>query len=294
MQQHDPAVALIGGSGFQDLAGLARARSVDLDTPFGRPSAPILEGRLGGARVLFLLRHGRGHVFTPSDVPYRANIWALCSLGAEWVIGASAVGSLKEEYRPGEIAVPDQIIDRTKGVRAASFFGPGCVAHVSFAEPYCPDLRRALAAAARAQGAPLHDSGTYVCMEGPQFSTRAEARLYRSFGAELIGMTALPEAKLAREAEMCYANLALITDYDCWREAAQEVSVGVVLAALERTVAAARAVVAAAAPAVLGARSCPCRSALKDAIMTAPESIDPDARKRLALFLPPAPEPRAP
>ncbi len=294
MQQHDPAVALIGGSGFQDLAGLVQARSIELDTPFGRPSAPILEGRLGGARLLFLLRHGRGHVFSPSDVPYRANIWALRALGAERVIAASAVGSLKEEYQPGEIAVPDQIIDRTKGVRPASFFGPGCVAHVSFAEPYCADLRRALVSAARALRTPVHDGGTYVCMEGPQFSTRAEARLYRSFGAELIGMTALPEAKLAREAEMCYANLALITDYDCWREAAQEVCVEMVLAALERTVAAARAVVAAAAPQLLGERACPCQNALKDAIMTAPESIDPETRRRLALFLAPRPGAGAP
>ncbi len=286
MQTHDPALAVIGGSGLYTLEGLTDVRTVSVDTPFGSPSDDLIEGRLGNRRVLFLVRHGLGHRFSPSDVPYRANIYALKALGAEWVIGVSAVGSLREEVAPGDVVVPTQIVDRTRGIRPATFFGAGCVAHVQFGDPYCSDLRKTLIEAARRQHATrVHPAATYVCMEGPQFSTRAESELYRSWHADVIGMTNLPEAKLAREAQLCYASLCLVTDYDCWHEAEADVSVDLVLQVLHRNVALAKRIVADAAPHISEPRACTCRHALRGAVITARERIAPEQRERLALLL---------
>src|SRR5688572_11907515 len=213
----EPTLGVIGGSGLYELPGLERVERVTLDTPFGAPSDAFVVGHLGGQRLAFLPRHGRGHRLLPSELPFRANLFGMKTLGAEWVLAVSAVGSLREEIAPGHVVVPDQFIDRTRGRQAEStFFGRGVVAHVAFADPFCPSLSRVLGEAAREAGATVHQGGTYVCMEGPLFSTRAESHLYRSWGAHVIGMTNLQEAKLAREAELCFATLALATDYDCW------------------------------------------------------------------------------
>jgi 5'-methylthioadenosine phosphorylase len=238
----DKIVGVIGGSGLYDMEGLQDVEEITLDTPFGAPSAPIVAGTLGDARLLFLPRHGRGHVLTPSEVPYRANIWALKKLGAQWCISVSAVGSLKEEIVPGHVVIIDQFIDRTKN-RASTFFGDGIVGHVAFGDPISPVLAKVILNAARTAGAVAHEGGTYVCMEGPAFSTRAESLLYRSWGASVIGMTNLPEAKLAREAEIAYATLALATDYDCWHEGHEDVSVAAVIETVRQNVALARRII---------------------------------------------------
>ena len=277
----EATVGVIGGSGLYELDDLTDVREVRPDTPFGTPSDTIVVGSLSGVRVAFLPRHGRGHRFSPTRIPVRANIFAMKSLGVERVISISAVGSLKEEVRPLDLVVPDQLIDRTRQ-RANTFFDEGMVVHVAFADPFCPDLSDTLAQAALQNGATVHKGGTYVVMEGPAFSTRAESFLYRSWGASTIGMTALPEAKLAREAEMCYAILACATDYDCWHEAEESVTVEMVITNLLQNVASSKNILQTAIPLLSEERSCACGSALKDAILTSREVISKETRERLA------------
>lgn len=274
-------VAVIGGSGLYEMEGLSGVREVKPQTPFGAPSDAIVLGELGGVPMAFLPRHGRGHHISPTELPVRANIFALKTLGVEMVISISAVGSLKEEVRPLDLVIPDQLIDRTRQ-RASTFFGDGLVAHVAFADPFCPDLSAALTAASLEAGATTHKGGTYVVMEGPAFSTRAESLLYRSWGASVIGMTALPEAKLAREAEMCYAILACATDYDCWHDTEESVSVEMVVANLLKNVATSKGILRRLVPGLTQERRCSCASALKDAIITARDAMPWRTRQRLA------------
>jgi 5'-methylthioadenosine phosphorylase len=281
MNRERVRIGLIGGSGVYDLSGIDELKEQKLDTPFGRPSDSYFTGTLDGAPVAFFSRHGRGHRFLPSEINYRANICGFKMLGCDALLSASAVGSLKEEYAPRHAVVPDQFIDRTRR-RADTFFGEGIVAHVGFADPVCPSLALALGDSAVDAGLTTHRGGVYLCMEGPQFSTRAEANLYRSWGADVIGMTNLTEAKLAREAEMCYASLALVTDYDCWREETAAVTVESVLAVLSGNAAAARRTMRGAVPRVDAARSCGCRQAMKYAILTDRKAISEAAKKRLA------------
>jgi 5'-methylthioadenosine phosphorylase len=277
-------VGVIGGSGLYDIEGLTSARSVRVRTPFGSPSDAITVGSLEGIRVAFLSRHGRGHVLNPSGINYRANIFALKSLGVSHVISVSAVGSMKESIQPGDVAVPNQFIDLTKR-RVSTFFDDGIVAHVAFGEPICAELRQALLAAGENVGANLHRGGTYLCMEGPQFSTKAESQLYRQWGVDVIGMTNMPEAKLAREAELCYATLALVTDYDCWHETEEAVTVEAVLGTLHRNVVLAKQILRAVMPAFANPVECPCHRALDNAILTAPNRISSAARKKLSLLI---------
>ena len=273
-------VGLIGGSGVYDLSGIDDLREEKVETSFGKPSDSYFTGTLGGVPVAFFPRHGRGHRLSPSEINYRANICGFKMLGCDALLSASAVGSLKEEYAPRHVVVPDQFVDRTRH-RADSFFGEGIVAHVAFADPVCRAAAKALEAGARASGLSVHPGGTYVCMEGPQFSTRAEAILYRSWGADVVGMTNLTEAKLAREAEMCYATLAFVTDYDCWREATQPVSVEAVVKVLRDNATAARRAMREAIRLLDPARACGCRSAMRHAILTDPKAIPEAAKKRL-------------
>jgi 5'-methylthioadenosine phosphorylase len=279
-------LGIIGGSGLYDLPGLADVRREKLATPFGEPSDEIVLGRLGDTQLAFLPRHGKGHRLTPTELNPRANLWALKKLGATRVVSVSAVGSMKEEIVPGHLVLPTQYIDRTYA-RAKSFFGDGVVAHVAFADPVCPSLHDHLREACVAAGITAHPQGTYVCIEGPQFSTRAESNLYRSWNADVIGMTAMPEAKLAREAELCYATVALATDYDCWREGHEAVTVAQVIKIMERNVQAAREVVRIAALSLSKLREhpCGCRHALDFAVMTSPAMIPSAARERLGLLL---------
>jgi 5'-methylthioadenosine phosphorylase len=279
-------LGVIGGSGLYDLPECKVIETVNPETPFGFPSAPLVKGTVGDLTVFFLARHGVGHRFNPSEVPYRANIWALRAAGVTHVLAVNAVGSLKLEIRPGDLAVPDQIIDRTKGNRPSTYFEDGIVAHAGFADPYCLDFSARLADAARTTGKKVHQGGTLVCMEGPQFSTRAESRLYISFGAHLIGMTALPEAKLAREAGLCYASLCLATDYDCWHEAEGDVNVEAVVQVMHQNVAAARrTVVQLAADLAKAQPDCKCRHTIQRSVMTNHSVAGEAARKRLALLL---------
>ena len=274
-------IGIIGGSGLYEMDGLTDVREIAVETPFGPPSDAIIAGRLGDARLLFLPRHGRGHRLLPSELPFRANLWALKSLGAQRVIAVSAVGSLREEIRPGDLVVPDQFIDRTQG-RAGTFFGSGIVAHVAFGDPVCPVLAAALVAGGRRLGATVHAGGSYVCMEGPQFSTRAESELYRSWGAAVIGMTNLQEAKLAREAELCFATLALATDYDCWKQDVQEVAIADVLAVLSANVAMAKRIVHDLVPELPAEPGCGCGRALEHAIITDRSRIPARVKRDLA------------
>lgn len=279
----EPTLGVIGGSGLYELPGLADVERVRVATPFGDPSDELVVGRLGGTRLAFLPRHGRGHRLLPSELPFRANLYAMKTLGAEWVLAVSAVGSLREEIAPGHVVVPDQVIDRTRGRTAEStFFGHGVVAHVAFADPFCPPLSRALAAAARGQGATVHEGGVYVCMEGPLFSTRAESNLYRSWGAHVIGMTNLQEAKLAREAELCFATLALATDWDCWRTGHEDVQIADVLRILAANVDLARRTVAQVASGLPRRDGCGCARALEHAIITDRAAIPADVKRALA------------
>lgn len=273
-------IGLIGGSGVYDLSGIEDLREEKLGTPFGSPSDSYFTGTVGGVAVAFFSRHARGHRYAPDEINYRANICGFKMLGCDALLSASAVGSLKEEYPPRQAVIPDQFIDRTRH-RRDTFFGEGIVAHASFADPVCPSLSDALEESARKAGLPVHRGGTYVCMEGPQFSTRAESNLYRSWGADVIGMTNLTEARLAREAEICYASLALVTDYDCWREATEDVSVESVLAVLSENAAAARRTMRAALTLVDPARRCACRTAMQYAILTDAKAISEQARQRL-------------
>ncbi len=276
-------VAVIGGSGLYNIKGLADVEEVILDTPFGKPSDAITIGRLGGVSVAFLPRHGRGHRFSPTEVPYRANIYALKSLGVEHIISVNAAGSLREDYKPGDLVIPDQLIDRTRG-RVSSFFERGIVAHVLFAEPFCPALSRVLYQAAKEQGGTVHWSGSYVVMEGPAFSTRAESHLYRSWGASIIGMTALPEAKLAREAEICYAAIAGVTDYDCWKTEEEPTPIDAIINTLKQNVSRIREIIRLAVTRMPERSECGCASALKTAIVTDPKAIPEDTKKRLRLI----------
>ncbi len=275
-------IGVIGGSGLYDIDGLEGASWVKVATPWGKPSDDILVGRLNGTPIAFLPRHGRGHVHAPSDINARANIDALKRLGCTDVLAVSAVGSLREDYRPGDVVLVDQFIDRTFA-RVKSFFGTGCVAHVGFSDPTCPRLSDAVATGITA-GTTLHRAATYLAMEGPQFSTRAESNLYRSWGADVIGMTAMPEAKLAREAELCYASLAMVTDYDCWHPGHDAVDVAQVIRTLTANAARARDTVARLPAHLPRDRSpCPhgCDHALDSALMTAPAKRDPDLLAKL-------------
>jgi len=279
----DPLLGVIGGSGLYELPGLAEVEHVRVRTPFGDPSDEIVLGRLGDTRLAFLPRHGRGHRLLPSELPFRANVYALKKLGAAWIVAVSAVGSLREEIAPGHVVVPDQFIDRTRGrVDESTFFGRGVVAHVQFADPFCAPLSGALAAAARTQGATVHEGGVYVCMEGPLFSTRAESHLYRSWGAQVIGMTNLQEAKLAREAEICFATMALATDYDCWRSGHDDVAIDDILAVLAANVELARRTVAAVAGTLPARTGCACGRALEHAIITSRDAIPTQTKRDLA------------
>jgi 5'-methylthioadenosine phosphorylase len=281
----DPVtVGVIGGSGLYELEGLEGARWVRVRTPFGAPSDAYRVGRLGAARVIFLPRHGRGHRLSPTDINYRANIYGLKALGTQWVISVGAVGSMREEIHPLDLVVPDQFYDHTRH-RASSFFGEGIVGHVGLADPVCPGLSDLLAGAAQEAGARVHRGGTYLCMEGPQFSTRAESRIYREWGVAVIGMTSAPEAKLAREAELCYATLALVTDYDTWHAEHDVVSVEGVVANLMKNVATARGVLGRVIPRVGKPCAAGCRDALANAVITSPKAFPPRTRRRLALLL---------
>ncbi len=278
----EPIIGILGGSGVYQLDALENARWQAVETPFGAPSDEILTGVLDGVKMAFLPRHGRGHVHTPSTVPYRANIAAMKSLGVTDLVALSAVGSLQEAYAPGDFLIVDQYIDRTFA-REKSFFGTGLVGHVPFAHPTCDRLGKLCAEAARATGVRVHDKGTYVAMEGPQFSTLAESRLYRQWGADVIGMTGMPEAKLAREAEICYACVAMITDYDCWHPGHDAVDVTQVIATLTANSGNARATVAGIAARAQARETCPCgcNTALDGAIMTAPKARDPQMIAKL-------------
>jgi 5'-methylthioadenosine phosphorylase len=260
-------VGVIGGSGLYQMKGLERIREVTVGTPFGKPSDRFVRGILGGAEVVFLPRHGKDHRYLPTEVNFRANIFGMKKLGVERIISISAVGSLREEIAPGDVVIPDQLIDRTSQ-RPSTFFGKGIVVHVSLADPFCKELSARLADAATQEGAKVHARGTYVCMEGPQFSTRAESRLYRAWRADIIGMTNVQEAKLAREAEICFATLALATDYDCWNEAARDVEIDHVLKVLQQNAELARKTIRRVVTSRSEARSCSCASSLKDAIIT--------------------------
>jgi 5'-methylthioadenosine phosphorylase len=273
-------IGIIGGSGLYTMEGLSGIREARVRTPFGEPSDPLIVGTLDGVRVAFLSRHGRGHRISPTDINYRANIYALKMLGVTRVISVSAVGSMKETIKPGHIVLPDQFIDHTKR-RTGTFFEKGIVAHVAFADPICGALSQALRKAADGAGATVHYGGTYLCIEGPQFSSRGESLLYRQWGVDVIGMTNMPEAKLAREAELCYATMALVTDYDCWHTSEESVTVEMILATLHNNVAQAKRILRGAVPVVAGPRTCPCGSALQHAIVTAPERIPAAMRKRL-------------
>jgi 5'-methylthioadenosine phosphorylase len=277
-------IAIIGGSGLYEMEGFERVREVRMRTPFGDPSDALVIGRLDGLPVAFLSRHGRGHRLAPGEINYRANIYALKAIGVSRVLSVSAVGSMKETIAPGHVVLPDQFIDLTKR-RASTFFEKGMVVHVSMADPICPQLSAVLAKGAENAGATLHRGGTYVCMEGPQFSTRAESLVYRGWGVDVIGMTNMPEAKLAREAELCYATIALPTDYDCWHESEEAVSVDAILGTLRKNVDLAKRILKIAVGLAGEPRTCRCGSALQYAILTDPGAIPAAAKQRLALLI---------
>jgi 5'-methylthioadenosine phosphorylase len=278
-------LAVIGGSGLYEIEGLTHKTELSVDTPYGAPSDVIVKGKLGDTDLLFLPRHGRGHRIAPHAINYRANIAALKMSGATHLLTVSAVGSMKEHIAPGDLVVPDQFIDLTKR-RVSSFFDEGVVAHVGFADPVCVPLAGALADAADQANAKVHRGGTYICMEGPAFSTRGESRLYRSWGVSVIGMTAMPEAKLAREAELPYAVLALSTDYDCWHESEEDVSVDAVIAVMQKNVAVARRTIAGLAKTLPDPTKSTAHKALAGAIMTSPSAMSEEAKKKLAWLLP--------
>jgi len=280
----EPAIGIIGGSGLYELEGLTGVSWERVRTPFGRPSDDYCVGTFAGRRVIFLPRHGRGHRLMPGELNFRANVWGLKALGAEWVVSISAVGSMKEAIRPLDLVIPDQFFDQTKR-RVSSFFGDGIVAHVGMAEPVCGDLAGTLETAARRTGATVHRGGTYICIEGPQFSSKAESRIYRGWGVDVIGMTNMPEAKLAREAELCYATLALATDYDVWHETHEAVSVEAVIQNLLKNVATAKEVLKRVIPRLGPPRACGCARLLESAVITSPGAFPPATRRRLDLLI---------
>ena len=277
-------IGIIGGSGLYEMEGLTAIKKVSVKTPFGEPSGPFVTGLLGGRRVAFLSRHGRGHRLLPTEINYRANIYGMKKLGVERIISVSAVGSMKEHIQPGHLVIPDQFFDHTKK-RVSTFFGDGIVAHVPFAHPVCPDLSARLFAAGKETGAVIHRGGTYLCMEGPQFSSKAESLLYRSWGTEVIGMTNATEAKLAREAEICYSTIALATDYDCWHEEEASVNVESVIRILTQNVELSKKLIRAAIPGLDSERKCPCAHALKGAIITSPKAVPARMKQKLKLII---------
>ena len=281
---HKARIGIIGGSGFYHLEGMTEVREIKVKTPFGDPSDVITLGHLDGADTAFLPRHGVGHRITPTELPSRANIYALKSLGVEFIIAISTVGSLKEKIKPMDIVIPDQIIDRST-LRPDTFFGNGIVGHIAFADPFCPALSNVLYEAAHKAGIRVHVGGICIAMEGPQFSTRAESELYRSWGADVVLMTVLPEAKLAREAEICYAMMAIVTDYDCWNELSETVSAEMVISNLQKSIAAAKNILRFAITNLPKTRGCVCTSALKNAIVTAPEMIPDKVKKDLDIII---------
>jgi 5'-methylthioadenosine phosphorylase len=274
-------IGIIGGSGLYDMEGLTDRKEVTLDTPFGPPSGPYVTATLRGRRVAFLARHGAGHRILPGELNFRANIFGFKLLGVERILSASAVGSLRDEFKPLDIVVPDQFFDRTKG-RVSTFFGGGIAAHVGFAHPVCGELAGLVVESAKAVGATVHPSGTYVCMEGPAFSTLAESKAYRSWGFDIIGMTNLQEAKLAREAEICYATIALVTDYDCWHPDHDSVTVNMIIANLVENASTAQKIIADAVGRMPAARGCACGRALEHAIITRPEHVPAAVKQALA------------
>jgi 5'-methylthioadenosine phosphorylase len=273
-------VGVIGGSGLYEMEGLEEIQNVSLKTPFGNPSDSFIVGRLEGVKVVFLPRHGKGHRIQPSSLNFKANIYGMKILGAQWIIGVSAVGSMKESIHPGDMVIPNQFIDQTKG-RPSTFFDDGIVGHISFADPVCSVLSKILSEAGKEVGATVHQDGTYICIEGPQFSTRAESRLYRTWGVDIIGMTNLPEAKLAREAEICYATIAFATDYDCWHEEAGDVSIGEVLRILAQSTKTAKSAIRHAIQHLPEKRECLCSKALKYALITGKKFINEKTKKDL-------------
>ena len=278
-------IGVIGGSGLYEIEGLTDIEEVRLETPFGDPSDVYITGILEDVKMVFLPRHGRGHRLLPSEVPYRANIYGMKKLGVRRIISVSAVGSMKEEIVPGHIVIPDQFFDRTHGKRASTFFGQGVTGHIQFADPVCPELSRVLYDAGQRAGATVHQGGTYLCIEGPNFSTRAESMIYRSWGVDIIGMTNIPEARLAREAEICYGTVALATDYDCWHDGHDDVTVEAILAIINQNVAMARNLIVQAVRALSGAPRCECGESLKFAIMTDRSLIPEQTRRDLDVIL---------
>jgi 5'-methylthioadenosine phosphorylase len=279
-----PSLAILGGSGLYSMTGLTNTTEIELETPFGKPSAPVVIGTLEGKSVAFLARHGIGHHIMPTEVPYRANIYALKALGVERIISINACGSLREDYAPGSIVIPDQIFDNTRG-RARTFFGEGLVAHTGPADPFCPELSAALKTAVMGIGVTVHNDGTFIIIEGPRFSTKAESNIFRSWGMSIIGMTAAPEAFLAREAEMCYAVMAHVTDYDVWRTSGEPVTVEMVLLTLHKNTEAAQAAIRSLAASLPEELSCTCSSALESAIITRTSAIPPATRQKLDLLV---------
>jgi 5'-methylthioadenosine phosphorylase len=277
------SIGIIGGSGLYSMAGFTAQEEIEVETPFGAPSDPYVVGELGGKTVAFLARHGKGHRISPSELNFRANIYGMKKLGVERILSLSAVGSLKEEHRPLDFVIPDQFFDRTTQ-RISTFFGEGLVVHVSMADPICPELARLAETSGQSVGVNAKRGGTYLCMEGPAFSTRAESNVYRSWGMDVIGMTNLQEAKLAREAEICYATLAMVTDYDCWYEGHDSVTVEQVVAVMHQNSANACRVVRAAVHLLPSVRTCDCANAAQFAIMTAPEAIPVETREKLSLL----------
>lgn len=277
-------IAVIGGTGLYEIEGMTDVEEVSVKTPFGDPSDSIIVGTLEGARIAFLPRHGRGHRISPGELPARANIYALKSMGVEWIIAINSCGSFKEEIRPRDLVIPDQIVDRTRG-RVNTFYSDGIVVHVPFAEPFCPVLSQVLHQAAYEVGATVHNGGTFIAMEGPQFSTKAESRLYKSWGADIIGMTVLPEAKLAREAEICYATVACVTDYDSWHDSLDSVKIEDILEILAENIDRAKQIIRIAAAHIPSERQCECADALATAIVTAQERIPEQTRNDLDLLI---------
>jgi 5'-methylthioadenosine phosphorylase len=284
MSQPTARIGVIGGTGLYDIEGLTDIKEVRPETPFGKPSDAILVGKLGGVGIAFLPRHGQHHTISPTEVPSRANIYALKALGVEFIISSNSCGSFKEELKPGHLLIPDQKIDRTRG-RVSTFFSGGIVAHIPFADPFCPVLSDIVYRAAKEAGAIVHQGGTFIAMEGPAFSTRAESRLYKAWGADVLGMTVLPEAKLAREAEICYASIACITDFDSWHEASETVSVEAILTTMHNNIEFAKKTIKLAAGRVPKKRDCACASALSGAIVTDLALVPEEQRKKLDLLI---------
>jgi 5'-methylthioadenosine phosphorylase len=284
MAKPQARIGVIGGSGLYEIAGMTDVKEIEVVTPFGKPSDTITVGNLEGAGVAFLPRHGKGHRIMPTDLPSRANIYALKSLGVEHIIAINSAGSFKKEVKPGSLLIPDQLIDRTRG-RASTFFGDGIVAHIGFAEPFCPNLSKVLYQCAKKAGAEVHAKGTMVVMEGPAFSTRAESQLYKSWGADIIGMTALPEAKLAREAEICYAIVGCATDYDSWWEPGTPVTVDMILDTMHKNIEMSKKIIKLAVGKIAAKRTCACPHAVEYAIITNPNVIPPATKKKLELII---------